>query len=85
MAVRYSGIGDQCPYDLVSRSIGGCPRFNARVVWDRPDGAIVTCTHVRGSIARHAPEEGTAATFYSRCVLRTADIQAERDYAVPLD
>lgn len=85
MTLTYSGISDRCPYELVSGSANGCPRFNPRVVFDRPDGAIVTCAYVRCSIARPDPDEDTAGTFYSRCVLRIGDVEAERDFTVPLD
>jgi hypothetical protein len=85
MTLTYGGVGDRCPYELVSGSIAGCPRFEARVVFDRSDGAIVTCAHVLCSIARPAPDDGTAASFYPRCVLRTGEIEAERTFVVPLD
>jgi hypothetical protein len=85
MAPTYSGIGDRCPYELVTGSIARCPRFEARAVFDRSDEAIVTCVHVRCSIARPAPDEGTAAIFYPRCILRTGEIETERTFAVPPD
>lgn len=85
MTPRYSGYADECPYDLVSRSIAGCPRFDPRVIFDGLDDAIVTCAHVRCSITRPSPEGSPAASFYPRCVLRTAEVEAERHFAVPLD
>lgn len=85
MALRYNGIGDGCPYDLVSGGITGCARFDPQIVFDRPGGAILACTHARCSIARPGNHDGSAATFYLRCLLRTGDLEAERDFAVPLD
>lgn len=84
MALRYRGISDECPYELVSGSIAECPRFDPQVVFDRPDGSILTCSHVRSSIDYPAGDGGDAA-FYLRCVLRTGELEAERDFVVPLD
>lgn len=85
MAMRYHGAGDGCPYDLVSGNMAGCPRFEPRVVVDRSDEAIVTCAHVRCAIAEPGPGDGTEASFYARCVLRTGDFEAQRAFVVPLD
>jgi hypothetical protein len=85
MTTTYRGIGDACPYELVSGRVAGCPRFEPRVVFDRPDGSIVTCAHVRCSIARADPDDGTADAFYTRCVLRTGDLEAELAFVVPPD
>jgi hypothetical protein len=85
MTTTYSGITDRCPYELASGSMARCPRFQPRIVFDRPAESVVTCAHVRCSIARADPDEGVAAAFYVRCVLRTGDIEAERAFVVPLD
>lgn len=82
MTVTYTGIGDECPYDVVSGDIAGCPRFEPRAVLD---GSVVTCAHVRCSIDRHGPDGGTASSFYARCVLRSGDLEAARSFVVPLD
>lgn len=83
MALRYRGISDECPYDLVSGSIAECPRFDPQV-FDRPDGSILTCSHARSSIDYHAGDGGDAG-FYLRCVLRTGELVVEREFVVPLD
>lgn len=85
MALKYRGISDECPYDLVSGSIAECPRFDPQVVFDRPDGSILTCSHARCSIDYLAGDGGGDAGFYLRCVLRTGELEAERDFVVPLD
>jgi hypothetical protein len=85
MAPTYGGVSDECPYDLVSGSIAECPRFDPQVVFDRPDGPIFTCSHARCSIDYLAGDDGSDATFYLRCMLRTGEFEAEREFLVPLD
>ena len=85
MTLTQSGIRNSCPYDLISGSISECPRFEPRVVLGSPHGTIITCAHARGSIARFGRDDGEIASFYSRCVLRSGNVEAERDFTVPLD
>jgi hypothetical protein len=83
MTITHSAAGDRCPYELASGSMAGCARFEPRVVFERSTGSIATCAHVRSAIAD--PGDGTAATFYPRCELRTGEIDTERTFVVPMD
>lgn len=85
MRLTGSGISGSCPYDLISGSISECPRFEPRVVSGTPYGAIVTCAHARPAISQPGTDDGQAPTFYSRCAIRSGEVEAERDFAVPLD
>lgn len=85
MTPRYIGIGDECMYDLVSGGIAGCPRFDPQVVFDRADGAVLTCSHAHASIDYPINGEDHKGSFYLRCALRTGELEAERDFVVPLD
>jgi hypothetical protein len=53
------------------------------VAFDQFENAIWTCAHARMSIDWHAT--GGPAAFSLRCALRTGDVEAERDFTVPLD
>jgi hypothetical protein len=83
MAQSYRSIADRCPYDVVSQTIVACPRFTPTVAYDRFENALWSCVHARCSIDR--PDDGRRGAFYLRCSLRTGDIEAERDFMVPLD
>jgi hypothetical protein len=85
MTITYSGIADGCPYEVASGGMARCPRFQARAVFDHFAESVVTCAHVRCSIAHPDPDEGGGAAFYARCVLRTGDAETEREFVVPLD
>jgi hypothetical protein len=83
MAQGYRSIAGRCPYDVVSQTIVACPRFTPTVAYDRFETALWSCGHVRCAIDR--PDDGRPGTFYLRCSLRTGDVEAERDFVVPLD
>ncbi len=85
MPLSYRVTGDRCPYDIVSRNMVACPRFTPLVAADRFACTISSCAHARGSIARPAPGDAGLGSFYLRCLLRTGDVEAERDLVVPLD
>ncbi len=77
-----SDIRNRCPYQIVPPSISECARFEPLVVVDRPDGAIVTCAHVRCAVARPSVDHSAAAVFYPRCALMSTDAGAGRDLAL---
>lgn len=83
MAQSCRSIADRCPYDVASQTTVACPRFTPTVAFDRFEGALWSCAHAWCSI--HRPDDGGPATYYLRCSLRTGDIEAERDFVVPLD
>jgi hypothetical protein len=55
------------------------------VAFDQFDSAIWSCGHARCSIERPAADDGGPRVFYLRCALRTGEVEAERDFVVPLD
>lgn len=83
MAQSYRSVADRCPYDVVTQTIAGCPRFTPTVAFDQFENAIWSCAYARCSIDR--PDDGGPGAFYLRCTLRTGDVEAERDFTVPLD
>jgi hypothetical protein len=85
MAQSYRSAADRCPYDIVAQTIAVCPRFTPTVAFDQLESAIWSCAHARCSIDRPATDDGGPGVFYLRCALRSGDIEAERDFIVPLD
>jgi hypothetical protein len=85
MAQSYRSVVDRCPYDIVAQTIAGCPRFTATVAFDQFENAIWSCAHARCAIDRRIADDGGPGVFYLRCALRTGDVEAERDFIVPLD
>jgi hypothetical protein len=51
----------------------------------RADEPFIGCAHTRCAITAPGPNGGTERTFYARCVLRTADIESELAFVMPLD
>jgi hypothetical protein len=85
MAENSTSVADRCPYDIVAQTIAGCPRFMPTVVFDQFENAVLSCAHTRCSIDRAVADDGGPGVFYLRCALRTGDVEAERDFIVPLD
>jgi hypothetical protein len=85
MAENCTSVTDRCPYDIVAQTIAGCPRFMPTVVLDQFENAISSCAHARCSIDRPVSDASGPGVFYLRCALRTGDVEAERDFIVPLD
>lgn len=85
MALSYRSAAGRCPYEVVTQTITECPRFVPTVAFDRFENAIWSCAHARCSIDRPAGGEGGQGVFSVRCALRTGDVEAERDFTVPLD
>jgi hypothetical protein len=85
MAQSSRSVADECPYDVVAQTIVGCPRFTPAVAFDQFENAIWSCAHARCSVDRPPTGGGGPGVFYLRCALRTGDVEAERDFVVPLD
>jgi hypothetical protein len=85
MAPSYRSIADRCPYDIVAQTIVECPRFTRTVAFDQFENAIWSCAHARCSIDPPRADGGGPGVFYLRCALRPGDVEAARDFIVPLD
>jgi len=85
MAPSYRSAAYECPYDIVAQRIAECPRFTPTVTFDQFENGIWSCAHARCSIDRRAAHAGGPGRFYLRCALRTGDVDAEREFIVPLD